>query len=544
MIDLEKTAGYHNHKADQRPHEDAVISYLIQNGIEGHRVLRAIGMNRNLIRNEVGYHIYKACDSLNDDKLLLEGNVAGAVYSKIASTNMTEVRSDTTAETLVEHIGGPSVILAFTDMPAYGERAIADAVGSIKACYQVKAEQRKLYEMQDLLKDPSASISDVVIKAASDFKEMKEHTVQVGGLSIDDATQDALKAHDFMKQRAESGAMNPTWTMDQLDADAPILPGTFIGVWGAPASGKTTFVLQMAIESAKQPGCTVQFVSWEMSGAQLGAKRICYESGGNVDFSALQRGTLDKAGRDLAEQYEGLESLEIIADGKATVEWLESHLGALAARVAKPSMVIFDHMHFLRPTNGRDLYQTLTLASGMMAEFVRDTGIPIIVLLQATTEARKQNRDNSGNIKSNMEPSPNDIRGSGDIYADLHVLMMLWNREPESPDPHMTLKIAKNRWGPEVKVDCTFKKRMSLFCDERMHTGGTDVLKTASDNNKRNPKHSAGRAQSTKYYKAEEGQELGSEHIAEVERRTKPRTKPGLHEHFNKKPTDREDVMK
>jgi len=121
---------------------------------------------------------------------------------------------------------------------------------------------------------------------------------------------------------------------------------------------------------------------------------------------------------------------------------------------------------------------------------------------------------------------------------------MLWNREPESPDPHMTLKIAKNRWGPEVKVDCTFKKRMSLFCDERMHTGATDKTANAMGNKGRNPKNPAarGRAQSTKYYKAEEGQELGSEHIAEVERRTQPRTKPGLHEQFNKKPDSSEDL--
>ena len=468
MFDLAKYASRHDHRADTKEAELELARYLLGYGKKALETLKGAGLNHNLLSTECGYQVMRACETLDELGKLPDGEcrvLAAAYLQELPTDELLGDHGD--GLTLFEAIGGWNFMTSAAGVNDMGEVYAAGVVGMIHRSYKHREYKLLIGKVAGAIQKPGIDIARVMIDAGEMFKMLQEDVCEKAGITIDEATQDALKLHDFIRDQRKANHPRPAFGLKLLDKEFPLMPGTYTGLMANPGGGKTTLALQCAMDSATN-GLNVHFISFEMTSAQLGAKRIAYAAG--LDVGEIQRGELSDSDREQAAIHQVCSNLEAVFDGTATVTWLKSHLDTIAARTVRPDLVIIDHLHYIEPEGKAREFETLAAASKRIAHFVRTTQVPALVLLQPSGEGTEQTKDNkTGRVTGNKEPSAKDIRGSTSIRHDLSGLIMLWDRQPESSTPKITIKIGKNRFGRECKIDCDFLKAATKFANARQY---------------------------------------------------------------------------
>jgi len=211
--------------------------------------------------------------------------------------------------------------------------------------------------------------------------------------------------------------------------------GQLIILAARPSVGKSALASQIAVNVAKLTG-RVLFISLEMSGHELAARTIAFETG--LAMGSLLDGTLSDAERknvqERAKQY--LEFPMYVEDRSTmTTRRLASLVKRYTAK-ERLSLVVVDYLGLIEGENKQSLRESTEQISKALKQLAKSEKVPIIALSQL-------NRDSEKGEKSIALPTLSQLRNSGSIEQDADIVLLLHRESRTAKDA--AIIIAKGR---------------------------------------------------------------------------------------------------
>lgn len=218
-----------------------------------------------------------------------------------------------------------------------------------------------------------------------------------------------------------------------------------------PATGKTAFALNLAVNLAKQ-NIPVAFFSLEMSTEQLAMRVISSMTGIYSNYltkAEIHEGnwkTLLSTDFNLPLYVDDTASLNIL-DFKEKVRKAKKKWGIKA--------VFVDYLQLMSVYGKGNREQEISTISRTLKAMAKELDVPIIALAQLSRDVEKRNG----------EPRLSDLRESGAIEQDADIVIALHNEEPESDNPLIKVLYLKHRNGEVGFIRLQFEKGKQLFKD-------------------------------------------------------------------------------
>lgn len=249
--------------------------------------------------------------------------------------------------------------------------------------------------------------------------------------------------HAVSARRVVTGVASGLPTLDKMTRG--FQPADLIYIGARPSVGKTSLMLQLALESSRH--VMTGIVSVEMSRKVVGLRAVALEA--RVDAFRLMTGHLSdheqyRVGQAINALSERL--LAIDDSSGQTAPAIRGKVRRLAQRYGL-GICFIDYIQLLRDSHGQaheNRNQELAQISAGLKDLARDLNAPIVVLSQLARAPEKDNR----------RPRVSDLRDSGALEADADLVMLL-HRPGQHDDgqryqegEEAQLLVAKQRNGP------------------------------------------------------------------------------------------------
>lgn len=295
------------------------------------------------------------------------------------------------------------------------------------------------------------------------------------------------RAFEILSAAAKRGEAITGMSSGFIELDkrcAGLHPGDLYIIAGRPGMGKTSFVLNLAVNVAQprrvqtedgdleQPGYGVVFFSLEMPREQLASRVLASE--GRVDVSKLRSGQI--RGEDWNKLTEAAAMLGRIPlwlddtpaislmDLRGRIRRLQAEIGRDGGdgpRAEKLGVVVIDYLQLMtgrRDAGSRE--QEISEISRGLKQLAKEMGVAVIALSQL-------NRSVETRTTKDKRPQLSDLRESGAIEQDADTIMFIYRDEyyfEDSPDQGIAeVIVAKQRNGPTGKVRVRFEAAYTRF---------------------------------------------------------------------------------
>jgi replicative DNA helicase len=254
----------------------------------------------------------------------------------------------------------------------------------------------------------------------------------------------------------------------------------FIIVAARPAMGKTSLVLNFALNIAKRRDGAVAVFSLEMGGKQIVQRLLASES--RVSMSSMRRTNLAEADYSrLVDACETLYRLPLFIDDASDITALE--MRGKCRRLKNEhglALVVVDYLQLMRGTRRAEnrVQEISDIARGLKA-LAKELDCPVIALSQLNRGVES---------RENKRPMLSDLRESGSIEAEADLVMFIYRdsyyRRKEAYedmpiDPRVgevaEIIIAKHRNGPVGTVLLGFQPMLTNFVN--LSDGDKDVYR-------------------------------------------------------------------
>ncbi len=239
-------------------------------------------------------------------------------------------------------------------------------------------------------------------------------------------------------------------------------PGALIIIAARPGMGKTSLVLNMAMNAAIHHNKSVAFFSLEMTKEELVTRLLTAEA--RIDISELRNGTMPShAWERLTRAATNLNQAPIYFDDHGLMD-IRYVVGKCRRHKQAQGldMVVIDYLQLMagsKPTERRE--QEISEISRGLKAMAKDLGVPVIALsqLNRAVESRQDKR-----------PQMADLRESGAIEQDADMIGFIYRpevyeKEREDLKGIAEFIIAKHRAGPTDTVRLTFHAQYTKFED-------------------------------------------------------------------------------
>ena len=232
--------------------------------------------------------------------------------------------------------------------------------------------------------------------------------------------------------------------------------GELILVGARPGMGKTSFVLNIAANVAKQTGQTVCIFSLEMSNEELVSRMLSGEA--MVDSYNIRSGKLSPdEWKNLAQASSSLAETEILIDD--TTGLTVTGMRAKLRRVKNLGLVVIDYLQLMQSDRRNDnRVQEVAEISRSMKILAKELRVPVVCCAQLSRGPES---------RTDKKPMLSDLRDSGAIEQDADVVMFLYRDEYYKNDKEGTsaaqVIVAKNRHGATRNVDIGWLPQYTKF---------------------------------------------------------------------------------
>lgn len=248
-----------------------------------------------------------------------------------------------------------------------------------------------------------------------------------------------------------------------------------------PAMGKTALANNIAFNVAASGARAIIF-SLEMPAKQIAGRLVC--TAAKVPQHFARRGELqpeDFHRLENARQHIANLKLEIDDTSGVTPAYVRSRCAELKAKGGL-DLVVIDYLQLMEPSlekRNSNRNSEITAISKAIKDLAKACDVPVIVLSQLNRGVE---------TRDDKRPSLADLRESGAIEQDADVVMFLYREEyylrkgepdpGENPDAYdkwqakmerakgmAEIDVAKNRHGPDARVQLQFNGPLMLFRD-------------------------------------------------------------------------------
>ncbi len=237
--------------------------------------------------------------------------------------------------------------------------------------------------------------------------------------------------------------------------------GDLVLVGARPGMGKTSFVMNIAVEVAKKTGKAVACFSLEMPAEQLAMRMLSGEA--MVDSRAIRSGQFsDTDWENIADATVSLAGCDIWIDDTADIT--PTDMKAKLRRVKNLGMVVIDYLQLMQ--SGKSIenrVQEVGDISRNLKIMAKDFGVPILCCAQLSRGPE------SRTVK---KPMLSDLRDSGSIEQDADIVLFLYRDEyykdvdpkaQETAANTAEIIIAKNRHGAVGSVLMGWNAQFTKF---------------------------------------------------------------------------------
>jgi replicative DNA helicase len=296
--------------------------------------------------------------------------------------------------------------------------------------------------------------SELIDFAEQRVFEIQHAAAKSGTVRVGDVLLDVFKQIESL-EGSQGGITGVDTGFYQLnDMTSGFQPGDLIVVAARPSMGKTTFVLNCALNAAKA-GKSVLFFSLEMGKEQIVTNMLCCEA--KVDAGRVRRGQMTQHDWQLwSDAADRLHRLKIFVDatpGLSPVS-VRTKCRRLFNREKSLDFVIIDYLQLMGAPDAESRQQEIALISRNLKELAREMRCPVIALsqLNRALEARKDHR-----------PMMSDLRESGAIEQDADLIVFLHREDyyageniPSDYGRTTEIIVAKQRNGRTGKIELLF----------------------------------------------------------------------------------------
>lgn len=361
----------------------------------------------------------------------------------------------------LEESGGPAYLASLVDgVPR------ATNVPYYSSIVREKATLRDLiFTANDMLKrayDATESADVLVDEFERMVMEVGEHSVKGGEFVLAEDWMSetwAIVEHANETKRIVTGVPSGLPKLDRWTRGWQKSDVIYLGA--RPSAGKTSLMLQLALEASKHVMTGV--ISMEMSRRVLGMRAVALES--SVDSFNLMTGGLSPYEFKRAKQAKDAITERRFAIDDATglnATQLKAKVRRFASRYGL-GMIFIDYMQLLHESGDvENRNQELARISAGLKALARELDIPVFVLSQLTRQ----------NVKEGATPQAHNLRDSGALEADADVVLLL--HRPNQHDEQKRLQdgdpaqliIAKQRNGPTGSIKLQWMGEQMKFGEE------------------------------------------------------------------------------
>ncbi len=226
-----------------------------------------------------------------------------------------------------------------------------------------------------------------------------------------------------------------------------------------PGVGKTSLMLNMALNAARRFHQRVAVFSLEMSTEQIVQRLVSSETG--IDSQRLRLGDLhDEEWGLFVQATNALGDAAIHLDDTPSISALQ--LRTKARRLHAEfglDLIIIDYLQLMTGDNrSENRVQEISYLSRSLKGLARELNVPVLVASQLSRAVEQ---------RSDKRPVLSDLRESGSIEQDADIVMFIYRDDvyDESSDRKNVaeLIIAKHRNGPTGTVELYFQRNLTQF---------------------------------------------------------------------------------
>lgn len=391
------------------------------------------------------------------------GVIYGAILdliSKEKAVDYLTVMDYLKSENLLDQVGG---LLYLTDL--------ADSIASVSNIdYYVKIILEK-YKRRQLINE-SIRLSELAYDQNSDLDlAIEQHEQAVFEIGRMEKTGDLVHFSEYINQEFEETAevqesglevnknLISTGISDlDIMLNGGLNPTDLIFIGARPAMGKTSFVLNLAVNIAEKEKLPVAVFSMEMSGQQLTQKMISFKS--DISLSSIRaravRNDFDKYTKIVGD----LQQMPIYIDDSVNNDPLiiKSKCRRLKSKLKGLGAIIVDYLQLMGKDDADNPTNEVSKHTRQLKKVAKELGIPVIVLSQLSRAVEQ---------RQNKRPQLSDLRQSGSIEQDADIVGFIYRDEYYYPDSDKKkiaeLILAKHRNGPVGTVELFFDAKTTGF---------------------------------------------------------------------------------
>lgn len=384
------------------------------------------------------------------------------------------LREELTARGHLADIGGEDFLInvaEFTPSPANS--------GYYAGIVQDRATQRRLEQagrkIVGLVHDPDFDSVDQMVDAA------EQEVFEVGRRSLGKYFQSvrtlATEVFQDVDRFVESGKPMTGTKVGFTDLDrmtTGFYPGNFIVVGARPAMGKTSLVLDFAINMAREAQRSggkgaIAIFSLEMTSIELVRRMVSMMSGVSGMALKADKPLSEWQYGKLADACDALYSLPIFIDDFSDVTPLEMRGKCRRLKAEHGlSMIVIDYLQLIKGNaKTENRVQQISEIARACKSMAKELEVPVVALSQLSRAV--ENRDDK-------RPQLADIRESGSIEAEADLVMLLYReayykkkeegmRQYENSDEveEAEIIVAKHRNGPTGVVKLGFQPAYARY---------------------------------------------------------------------------------
>jgi replicative DNA helicase len=371
----------------------------------------------------------------------------------------------------LDDVGGPAYISGLTD----GVPRSANVEHYARIVKEKSTLRRLIESANEVLVrayDAEEDADVLLDEAERSIFQIADQRMRSGFVRVGDLVDSGYQLIEQLQAQRGMVTGVPSGFVDLDEMTSGFQKSDLVIVAARPAMGKTSFVLNMALNAATQAGKSIGIFSLEMSKEQLFMRMLTSEA--RVDAHRFRGGFLGEQDyARLVEAFARLHDAKVFIDDTPSVGILEMRAKSRRLKLEHGlDMLVVDYLQLMQ---GRGRFesrqQELASISRALKILAKELEIPILALSQLSraTETRADHR-----------PQLSDLRESGALEQDADIVMFIFREEmylvegqvnPET-EGIAEIIIGKQRNGPTGVAKLAFLKQYTRF--ENLAAGAYD----------------------------------------------------------------------
>jgi replicative DNA helicase len=368
----------------------------------------------------------------------------------------------------LEQVGGPAYISALTD----GVPRSANVEYYARIVKEKSTLRRLIQAATDVLGrayEAAEEPDELLDFAERSIFEIAEGRLRSGFVPLSELVGSSYQLIERLQAHKGNVTGVPSGFVDLDELTSGFQKGDLVIVAARPSMGKTSFVLNVALNSAIEAGKSVGIFSLEMNSEQLFVRMLTSEA--RIDAHRFRGGYLGDADYErLTTTSARLHDAKVFIDDSPGLGILEMRAKARRLKIEHGlDLLVVDYLQLMQ---GRGRFenrqQELAAISRSMKLLAKELDVPILALSQLSRapEGRTDHR-----------PQLSDLRESGALEQDADVVLFIFREEMYASDGERRpeaegvadIIVGKQRNGPVGTVKLAFLKQYTRF--ENLQTG-------------------------------------------------------------------------